>query len=358
MRKVISALVLLCSLAVREGKAQQPLEVVIVASSHYNGSKPAEYRPVIEKLKAYRPDMVFGEYLTAADARQLAPDQQMAQPYQRRLKYLQRRELTTAPLTAKQAAAAQRRLRKTPALVRTRIDLARYYALTADRANAEYQLYLLEEPLKAQLTAADRTYYTQAFGSSDSLRKAKLVRPLSEYHTIIFPLLHELGQPQLAGMDCQRYDEPWNNASGEAYTQYLALQQAFKADSTTVLAGTFRRIDAAKTAYFAYLRAAPNDAEGYHLMNAPVYEKLDAALNFFGGEALYGAPGFPTEAVKNMKVQWLLRNQGMCENVVRRAREQGARRVLVAVGASHGQAMREILTQMPQVRVLTYNDLP
>jgi hypothetical protein len=358
MRQTISALVLLCGAAMGSVRAQQPLEVVIVASSHYNGSKPAEYRPIIEKLKAYRPEMVFGEYLSAADAQQLTPDQEMAQPYQRRLKYMQRRELTAAPLTAKQAAAAQRRLRKSPALVRPRIDLARYYALTADRANAEYQLYLLEEPLKTQLTAADRAYYTQAFGPADSLRKAKLVRPLSEYHTIIFPLLHELGQPQLAGMDCQRYDEPWSNASGETYTQYLTLQQAFKADSTTVLAGTFRRIDATKKAYFAYLRAAPNDAEGYRLMNVPAYEKLDAALNFFGSEALYGAPGFPTEAVKQMKVQWQLRNQGMCENVVRRAREQGAKRVLVAVGASHGQTMREILAQMPQVRVRTYNDLP
>ncbi|WP_157530527.1 DUF5694 domain-containing protein [Hymenobacter norwichensis] len=358
MRKVISALVLLCSLAVREGKAQQPLEVVIVATSHYNGSKPAEYRPVIEKLKAYRPDMVFGEYLTAVDAQQLPADQAMARSYQRWQKYLQRRELTATPLTAKQAAAAQRRLRKAPTLVRPRVDLARYYTAGYDRGNAEYQLYLLEEPLKGLLTAADRTYYTQAFGPADSLRKVKLVRPLTEYHTIIFPLLHELGQEQIFGMDCQRYDGPWNTASGQAYTQYVALQKGFKVDSTTAQAATYRRIDGAKTAYFAHLNTAPTDADAYRLLNTPAYEKLDAALNFYGGEALYGAPGFPTQAVQDMHVQWKLRNQGMCENVVRQARAQKAKRVLVAVGASHGQAMREILAQMPQVRVRIYNDLP
>lgn len=357
MRKIIGALLLWSGLATA-AVAQQPIEVVIVASSHYNGSKPAEYRPIIEKLKAYHPDLVFGEYLSAADAQQLPADQPMARPYQRWQRYLQRRELTAAPLTAKQAAAAQRRLRKGTVPVRTRIDLARYYTLIADRGNAEYQLYLLEEPLKDQLSAADRAYYTQAFGPADSLRKARLVRPLTEYHTIIFPLLRELGQPQLLGMDCQRYDVPWNKASGHVYTQYLALQKAFKADSTTELAATFRRIDDAKKAYFAHINAAATDAEAYRLLNAPAYEQLDAALNFYGGEALYGAPGYPTDAAKEMKVQWQLRNQGMCENVVRQARALGARRVLVAVGASHGQTMREILAQMPQVRVRTYNDLP
>jgi hypothetical protein len=357
MRKVISALALLCSLAVSEVKAQQPLEVVIVASSHYNGSKPAEYRPIIEKLKAYRPEMVFGEYLSAADAQQLPADQVMARPYQRWQKYLQRRELTAAPLTAKQAATAQRRLRKSPTLVRPRVDLARYYVASSDRGNAEYQLYLLEEPLKTQLTAPDHTYYTQALGPADSLRKVKLVRPLTEYHTIIFPLLHELGQEQIFGMDCQQYDGPWNTASSQAYTQYVALQKDFKVDSTTEQAGTYRRIDGAKKAYFAHLNTVSTDAEAYRLMNMPVYEQLDANLNFYGGTALYGAPGFPTQAVQDMNVQWKLRNQGMCENVVRQARKQGAKRVVVAVGASHGQAMREILAQMPQVRVRTYNDL-
>lgn len=74
MRKIISAL-LLCGAAIDEVRAPQPPEVVIVASSHYNGSKPAAYRPVMEKLKAYRADMVFGEYLSAAAARPLPADQ-------------------------------------------------------------------------------------------------------------------------------------------------------------------------------------------------------------------------------------------------------------------------------------------
>jgi len=57
-------------------------------------------------------------------------------------------------------------------------------------------------------------------------------------------------------------------------------------------------------------------------------------------------------AVSKVKAQQPL------EVVIVATSHYNARRVLVAVGASHGQTMREILVQMPQVKVRTYNDLP
>ncbi|RPD44898.1 hypothetical protein DNI29_19550 [Hymenobacter sediminis] len=339
--------------------AQKPLEILLVGTSHYNGETDASYRPIIDKLKAYQPDLVIGEYLAPTDARQLPVTQGEARPYQRCLRYLQRRELQTPPLSTKAAAAVRRRLRKNPQLHQQRIDLARYYAYNYDRANAEYQLYLLEETYKGRLSAADQTYYRQAFGPADSLRKVlKMVRPLTEYHRIFFPLLQELGQDQLASMDCQRYGEAFSRASSQTYGQFLTLQAAFKADSTTEQAATFRRINAAKTAYFAYLDAANTSEQAYRIMNAPAFGKLNDDLNFYGDEALFGAPGFPTAAVQAMKTQWQLRNQGMCDNIVRRAREQKAHRVVVAVGSAHTMIMHRMLAAMPHVRVSTYNDLP
>lgn len=47
-------------------RAQQ-IEVVIVASSHQNPKPAGDYRYVVEKLKNYNPDMVFGEYLSSED---------------------------------------------------------------------------------------------------------------------------------------------------------------------------------------------------------------------------------------------------------------------------------------------------
>ncbi|SDX35277.1 DUF5694 domain-containing protein [Hymenobacter psychrophilus] len=354
----LSVLISLVGASLRPAHAQQPLEVVIMAASHYNGSPAATYQPIIKKLRAYQPDMVFGEYLTAADAQALPATNAYQAAHQRRLAYLRRRTLTTDPLTSRAATAAIRQLRRQPQLVRPRIDLARYYTFTNDRGNAEYQLYMLEEPLKKSLTASDQAYYTQAMGPVDSLRKARLVRPLTEYHKIIFPLLTELGQAQLYGMDCQRYDEPWGQAYYQAMSQDKALKAAFQLDSATAQADTYRRMAATRTAYFAYLNQTEDDVAVYRLLNSPAYEKIDGALNFFGGDALYDAPGFPTAAVQEMRRQWVLRNQGMCDNVVRQARQQGARRVLVAVGASHGQEMRTLLQKMPNVRVRTFNELP
>ncbi len=339
--------------------AQTPLEVLLVGTSHYNGESDASYRPIIDKLKAYQPDLVIGEYLGPADARQLPATQGEARPYQRSLRYLQRREMQAPPLSAKAAAAVRRQLRRNPQLHQQRIDLARYYAYNYDRANAEYQLYLLEETYKDRLSAADQAYYRQAFGPADSVRKVlKMVRPLTEYHRIFFPLLQELGQDQLYSMDCQRYGQEFSQASSQTYGQFLALQKAFKADSTTEQATTFRRMTAAKTAYFTYLDAAATSEEAYRIMNAPAFGKLNDDLNFYGDEALYGAPGFPTAAVQAMKTQWELRNQGMCDNIVRRAREQKAHRVVVAVGSAHTMIMRRMLAAMPNVRISTYHDLP
>ncbi|WBA40945.1 hypothetical protein [Hymenobacter canadensis] len=47
----------------------------------------------------------------------------------------------------------------------------------------------------------------------------------------------------------------------------------------------------------------------------------------------------------------------MCANVVRLARQQGARRVVVAVGASHGQVLSELLRATPGVKVVSFNEL-
>ncbi len=354
----LSVLIGLLGAAMSLAHAQQPLEVVIIGTSHYNDGPAATYQPIIGKLRAYKPEMVFGEYLAAPDAQALPATSQYQLAQQRRLGYLRRRALTTAPLTSRAAAAATRQVRRQPQLARPHIDLARYYIATHDRGNAEYQLYLLEEPLKKNLTPADQRYYTAALGPVDSLRKVRLVRPLTEYHKIIFPLLTELGQAQIYGMDCQRYDDSWGQAYSQAATQKEALKAAFQTDSSTAQAQTYRRIDAARKAYFAHLNQADTDVDAYRLLNAPAYEKIDEKFNFFGDTELYGAPGFPTEAVQEMHRQWVLRNQGMCDNVVRQARQQGARRVLVAVGASHGQQMRLLLQQMPNVHVRTFNELP
>lgn len=362
-RHLFQLLVLFCALlatpaAHAQTAAAPPLEVMVVASSHGNSGAPATYRPVIDKLKAYRPDMVFAECVSATEMQQLPADNYARRMFGPRRQFVLQRNPKAAPLTPRQVEKARQALTGFPYYHKTRIDLARHYVLNYDRANAEYQLYILDQLMKPRFGAQELAYYNAVFGGSDSLRRHRLVRPTTEYQQIFFPLAYELQHAQVYPMDCQQYDAAWTSASDQTESKLKTLEARFKADSTSAEATTWRKINAAGTAYDNYGPVVRTPLISYQSLNAPAYAQVDEPANFYGGTALYGAPGFPTEEVKAMKAQWLLRNQGMCANVVRLARQQGAHRVVVAVGASHGQLMRELLSQTPGVKVLSFNDLP
>lgn len=52
-----------------------------------------------------------------------------------------------------------------------------------------------------------------------------------------------------------------------------------------------------------------------------------------------------------------MRNQGMCENVVNKARNLGTKKVVVIVGANHRKYMQDILKKMPNVFVKNINEI-
>ncbi|MDU0369842.1 DUF5694 domain-containing protein [Hymenobacter endophyticus] len=357
LHHLLFCLLLVLPLAARSQSAA-PLEVVVVASSHVNSGPAANFRPVIEKLKAYQPDMIFGEYTSATELKQLPADNYASRMFLPRRQFVQQRNPKARPLAPHQMEKARQALAGFPYYHKTRMDLARSYVLGFDRANAEYQLYLLHQEMKPRFGAQELAYFNTVFGGSDSLRQRRLVRPTSEYHKIFFPLAYELKHAQIYPMDCQLYDIAWSTAWGQAAEQVAALQARVKLDSTSAEAATWRRMKAANAAYENYGPATNTPLAVYQALNAPAYAQVDEPINFYGGVALYGAPGFPTEEVKGMKAQWLLRNQGMCANVVRLARQQGARRVVVAVGASHGQLLSQLLRETTGVKVLSFNDLP
>lgn len=338
--------------------AQQPLEVLVVASSHVNMSPAEEYRPIIEKLKAYKPEMVFSENVSATEMQQL-PDATYARAvFLPRYRYVQQRNPKAKPMTARAAAKADKALMEFPYYHTTRINLALGHLLNYERANSEYQLYVLEQHMKPRFGAQELAYYNQVFGGSDSLLRKKLLRPTSEYQKIFFPLVYELQQPRIYSMDCQQYDGPWSLAWQSASEAVKNLKARAKADPTLPEAAIVQKIAASSAAYSNFWKDIDTNLGAYQAMSTPRYDALDEGVNFYGGEALYGESGFPTDQIKAMKAQWKLRNEGMCANIVRQARAQGARRVVVAVGSSHGQTMRNMLNQMPGVKAVGFNELP
>lgn len=334
--------------------AQQPIEIVIVGSSHSNGKGTDE--TVINKLLNYAPDMVFGEYVLPAHLKALHDSTKVKKSYAVKYNYIKRRAIKKPKNLDAKIHKAQATLLKNPAHISTRIELALNYVLNYDRANAEYQLFLLENYFRPGMNKKEMADYTVALGPIDSLRKVELLRPGTEYEAIFFPLLYRLKHPHMYSMDCQDYDEEWNKVWATAGAAIKEMEAQAKADSTSAQGAAVKKIKQ----YYKELDAIARveKLQGYAFLNTDFYAKADAAVNFYGGEVFFNEPGFPTEAIKAMMHPWNLRNEAMCENILKQAQVKGAKKVVVAVGASHRKWMEEIFAQMPEVKLVSYNALP
>ena len=85
-------------------------------------------------------------------------------------------------------------------------------------------------------------------------------------------------------------------------------------------------------------------------LNTDEASAIFAAGDFYLPE-MYEMKNFPKEEMLSKIHWWIMRNKGMCDNVVNRARAAEAKKVVVIVGASHKKYMQDIFKTMPNVRV-------
>lgn len=335
--------------------AQDKIEIVIVASSHDNGSSKQDFQAIINKLKNFKPDMVFGEYIPAKDYATLARDHWAVEGFQKRYDYVTKLNPKTAKHLDKEIQKERTALNSYPFYHSDRINLAVNYAKNWDRGNADYQIFVIENYMKSKFGKEELAKYVNDLGGSDSVKKVGFYRPNSEYNKIYFPLIYQLKQDRIYNMDCQTYDKPWGEAWGRTDSLNKILVAKAKADSTSAEAKTVSAIEA--YSQFTPEEAKIFNADTYAGMNSEKYGVLDESWNFYGGSHFFDYAGFPTEGVKAMIVQWLLRNEGMCKNIVDQAKAKRAKRVVVGVGASHRKWMEEILAKNTEVKIVNFNDL-
>jgi hypothetical protein len=354
IQKLSLAFLLLIAIVVKSN-AQNQIEIVIVGSGHDNSNSTQNFQAIIDKLKNFKPDMVFGEYLPEGDYAKFEESHWSKKAFKKGYDYLEKLNQSSAKNTTAQIKKDQKALSSFDYYHKTRMDLAINYAKNWDRGNAEYQIFVLENYMKDKFGKEEQAAYAKMFGNVDSLKKVGLYRPGSEYSKIYFPLIYQLKQSQIYKMDCQTYDKPWNKAWGKTDSLYKILLSKAKADTTSQEAATVKAIEV----YWSYgpEEAKVFNADQYAGMNTVKYGILDEAWNFYGGRHFYGYTGFPTESVKDMITQWTLRNEGMCKNIIDQAKAKNAKRVVVGVGASHRKWMEEILAKNPEVKIINYNDL-
>ncbi|WP_316802029.1 DUF5694 domain-containing protein [Pedobacter nototheniae] len=351
----LSLLLLALNACTLKLSAQNQIEIVIMGSAHDNSKSTENFQLIIDKLKNFNPDMVFGEYTSAEDYPKLAANNWAVTSFSKGYNFLVDHNPKKIKNLSTEIDRAQKALESFPYYHKTRMNLAVNYAKNFDRANTEYQIFVLENYMKSSFGKGEQATYSKIFGNVDSLAKVRLYRAGSEYSKIYFPLIYQLKQNKIYSMDCQQYDAPWSVAWAKADSLVKIMGAKAKADTLSPEARTVKAIKK----YSAYTKEdyAVFQASEYAGMNTARYATLDASWNFYGGEHFYGYDGFPTDAIKAMIEQWMLRNQGMCDNIVNQAKQQHAKRIVVGVGASHRKWMEQILAKRTDVKLINYNDL-
>ncbi|RAJ08195.1 hypothetical protein LX64_00842 [Chitinophaga skermanii] len=345
----------LCILFVLQTSAQQKIEILFVGAAHVNPPAPAYYNKLVTKIATFKPAMVFGEFLSPADLSKLSAGNYGYDRDLPRIQYIAARNPTPVITSAAQAKKYHDMLQADPTKHMLRSDLAVYYLLQGDFANGMYQVFRLYTVDSTSLTTAEKAYIAKCFGERSEVVRKGLLEKKSEYYNVFYPLIQTTNLNYMHAMDCQTNDGTWAKAWRKMDSAFQVLQQKAKADTSSAEAHTLALIDK----YMSYTEAEGQQfaTQPYESMNTDRYKTLDAAMNFYGGQAFLGFPGYPTQELKAMTIPWIARNEGMCTNILQQARAAKAGRIVIAVGASHVKIMEEMLQREPGVKLVNLNDL-
>ncbi|MCX6216854.1 DUF5694 domain-containing protein [Spirosoma sp.] len=347
-------LIAMSILAKAQSKMVQPLEILFIAASHDYGTKSIEdFSYPINKALAFKPDAVFGENLSPEDYDALDRHWNK-EAIDKRLAYLTKVGYKL-PKNPKAFIARQYKLLQTyPYYHQERMKLAHALFLTHDFGNASYQFYLLDK-LRPAFGNEEIAAFTRILGPVDSLKNLGF-RRTNEYYNIFHPIAQTLKFEKIMPMDCQKYNTPWSEAWGKTDSLYKQFETAIEADTNSADYRKYAALLNESNALQRQMNAAVRAGKGTAFFNTAEWDKLTDFGNFYGNHYLFGLKGFPENGVRDMLNYWTLRNEGMCQNLVSRARNAGAKRVVVGVGASHRELMVKLLKAMPGVTVYTLNE--
>jgi hypothetical protein len=337
-------------------KSNAQTEILVFGTAHEN--EASDFSKIISKIKKFKPNIVFGENLSSFDYFQLPESYSKDKPfYKTRMEYMKKHHLKKIPTkTESEIVKAEKALSKNPNLHSVRIKLTKNYLIMADRGNTEFQIWNFKTHIYKLLGPREKIKFNREFIDNDSIFAQKLYRPNSEYSKIIFPLMKELGISKIYPMDCQKYNEDWNKAWEIVDTKIQLIKKEAEKNPDSPFGLCNKRIET----YFDSLSTILENSKlgWYTLMNqSRTYFEADEATNFYGGSKLYGQEAYPTEEVKKMYSYWVLRNEGMAENIIKRIESRPNQRILIAVGSSHKHILDVILAKYPKVKIIKWEEL-
>ncbi len=348
MKTLLTIALLLVSLFVTA--QNQPLDVLIIGTSHDYGKKPTEnFAALIEKIAAYQPDAVYGEFLSAEDYDALT-DYWNKATMEKRYAYMNAIKYPAPANPNKFIRKTTKLLHDHPNYHQERMKLARALYLKHDNANARYQLYRLDKA-RPNFGREEIAAYKAILGEPDSIYTARS----NEYHNIAFPLMDKLHIDQMGAMDSQRHDLNWQAAWDGADSLFRKWEAGL--DSTSADALKYKALMKYQNDLQKASRVAEKEGRGTEFYNSPEGDEYLNIINFYGARRLFGTAGFPEAKVNAMLAQWQNRNTDMVRNVAERARKTGAKRVVVFVGANHRKIMYDGFLSVPNVMIRQLSSL-
>lgn len=364
MKKLLFILFIqLSGMAVLGQTPTQDLEVLMIGASHqYNPEPKQDMSHVHAKIRAFKPDAVFGEWLSPEDEKAIKTYWNKENVLKRFDRLKQKVNIAEKDLHAA-VTRYEKALDKNPGDMKNRIDLALAYYLSYDAGNGYYQMWHVAKHLQknpndtALFNYARKKFFTTAV---DSVQKA--INPYidDEYDYIAHPMMVEFGIKKIYPMDSQRWDVHWSDAWGKADSVFYTRLSQLKKDSLSAEGKRAREISKGVKERMDYLIKDGTQTYGMtHIteaMNGPEMTEWLFRINFYSDEYRQLSI-FPADLYGWMLHWWWHRNNDMCNNTIERAKANGFRKVMIVVGANHAAIMSKIFKERG-VKVVSILDNP
>ena len=332
----------------------QKLEILLVGVSHnYNKYPKQDFSDIYRKIERFKPDAFFGEFLSKEDERNVM-DYWCKKDNLTRLERLRKNRNIRINLLPYKIDSLDELSKQQPANYKLKIDLAHAYYLNQDVSNGHYKYWQVLDRLK-QTPDNDLQNYVNKLLSPELDTTGRSMRRLktSEYALIAFPMMQKLGIQELLPMDCQDYDLNWNASWAAFDAKFMEFRKDTSASFRKELKEKLSKIN---SGFEEYDRIEKTSAKVTEWLNTPEASVISASGDFYLPE-MYDMWNFPKEEMLSKIHWWLMRNEGMCNNVVNRSKKQGVKKVVVIAGANHRKYMQEIFDKLPGVSVKNINEV-
>jgi Family of unknown function (DUF5694) len=356
MKKLFVFILLTFNLVAAQAQNDK-LEILLIGAAH-NYPSPQDMTDVHRKIQAFKPDAIFGEFLSPEDEK-AAVDYWNKENVNDRSKRLSGKRPISEDKLPSVIADLKAKVAQNPKDFKLKVDLAHAFYLALDAGNAHFQMWQVSKEMKKDTNNKALFEYAKLVLHPSVTSATEFVKRFSqsEYDLIAYPMLLALGHSGIYPMDYQAFDPFWSEAWGMSDSLQTLYETAVLKDKTSVDALMYMAI---KQKQEDMNQKAKTDIDGYpdnkstEQLNTPFIDEYYHRGNIVSPEFL-SLRGFPAHAFQDKLHWWMMRNIMMCKNTINRSKANGFKKVVIVVGAGHRFPMATLFSQMEGVKVWNLN---